>query len=216
MIRLLAGITGQTLNLSNLSNEALISVPTIQKYLWLAEKTFFIRLITPFTANVTKEITKAPVVYFIDHGMRNFSISAFGNLQHPGDFGFAFQNMVCMILISELHGMPFRLHFWRTTDKAEVDFIISRYKDPIPVEVKFAALKKPSISRSLRSYLDKYKPREAWLVNLTLNTGIQVGGTVVRFIPYALLQEQIKEVIKSIETVYLAEEKSFPYRILRH
>ena len=179
MIKLLAAQTGQMLNLSNLSSDASVSVSTLQKYLWYADKTYFIKLIQPFIGNKKKEITKSPVVYFNDHGMRNFAIASFGNIHHPHEYGFAFQNLICNILIGALQWHPYTLHYWRTSDKAEVDFIISRYHDPIPVEVKFKSMKKPDITRSLRSFIDHYKPSVAWIINLSYITSIQIDQTTV-------------------------------------
>jgi len=214
LIKLLAAQTGQMVNLSNLSNDAQLSSPTVQKHLWYAEKTFFIKLITPYFNNVIKEITKAPVVYFNDHGMRNFALSAFGNIQRPQEYGFVFQNMVCNILLQELHATPFSVHFWRTTDKAEVDFIVSRGNDPIAVEVKFSSLKSPVITRSLRSFIDKYKPSEVWVVNLSLNEIHQTGNTEIHFIPFFNLHAHLKDLVSAIETTYMVQEKEFPYSIM--
>ena len=213
LIRLLAGQTGQMINLNRLAMDSQLSVPGLQKHLWVAEKTFLIKLITPFFNNVTKEITKSPVVYFNDHGMRNFIISAFGNLQRPQDSGFVFQNLIGNTLLQELSGTPFRVHFWRTTDRAEVDFVIARSGDPIPVEVKFSSFKKPSITRSLRSFISKYKPSEAWIVNLTFTEKIEIDNTTIRFVSFYDLQDVLKNIVSSIERNYLAEERVFPYRI---
>jgi len=41
-----------------------------------------------------------------------------------------------------------------------------------------------SISRSLRSFIQKYRPKMAYIVNLTMDKTIQVEHTQVRFIPY--------------------------------
>lgn len=46
---------------------------TLKNYLWYAEQTFIISIIRPFYTNAKKELTKSPVVYFIDVGMLNFS-----------------------------------------------------------------------------------------------------------------------------------------------
>lgn len=215
LIRLLAARTGQMVNLSSIGREVQLSLPAVQKYLWIAEKTFFIKLIPPFSGNAGKEITKAPVVYFNDHGMRNFAISAFGNIQRPQDYGFVFQNLTGNIILQELSGSPFTLHFWRTTDHAEVDFVIRRRSDPLPVEIKFSAMNRPVVTRSLRNFLSRYNSSEAWVVNLELEDTMQIGGSTVRFIPVIALQDKVRELVSSIESAYVAEEKAFPYRILR-
>jgi len=215
LIKLLAAQTGQILNLNNLANDAQMSVPTIRKYLWYAEKTYFVRLVTPYFNNAIKEITKSPVVYFNDHGMRNLILSAFGNLQHPQDQGFVFQNIVGNLLLNELRVSQYQVHFWRTTDKAEVDFVIARGSDPIGIEVKFSALKKPMMTRSLRNFIDKYQPTEAWVVNLSLDHEMIIGKTRVRFISFFNLHELLKELIDSFETNYQVQERKFAYRFQR-
>jgi predicted AAA+ superfamily ATPase len=212
VVRLLAAQTGQMLNLNNLSNDARVSVSTLQKHLWIAQKTFFIKLVEPYFKNVTKEITKSPVVYFADHGIRNFSISNFGNVQRHQDYGFVFQNLVGNELLHKLYATPFSVHYWRTTDKAEVDFVISRMHNPIGVEVKCAPLKTPVITRSLRSFIEKYKPTEAWVVNLTYTGSTMVGTTKIRHITFFELPDIIHELVSSIERSYMAEERRFPYR----
>ena len=213
VIRLLAAQTGQMINLNNLSNDARVSVPTLQKHLWIAQKTFFIKLVEPYFKNVTKEITKSPVVYFADHGIRNFSISNFGNIQRHQDYGFVFQNLVGNSLLRELYASPFPVHYWRTTDKAEVDFVISRLNDPIGVEVKFSALKTPVITRSLRSFIEKYKPTEAWVVNLTFSGTTMIGTTRVCHITFFELPDILHDLVNSIEESFIVEERQFPYRI---
>jgi hypothetical protein len=213
VVRLLAAQTGQMVNLNNLSNDARVSAPTLQKHLWIAQKTFFIKLVEPYFKNVTKEITKSPVVYFADHGIRNFCISNFGNIQRHQDYGFVFQNLIGNALLRELYATPFSVHYWRTTDKAEVDFVISRMNNPIGVEAKFSAMKTPVITRSLRSFIDKYNPSEAWVVNLTLSASTMIGGTKVRHITFFELPDVLQELVNSIETSYLVEERLFPYKI---
>jgi len=60
---------------------------------------------------------------------------------------------------------------------AEKTFIIQRVSpyfqnvrkeitEVIPIEVKFKSLSNTQISRSLRSYIKRYHPKEAWIINL--------------------------------------------------
>jgi hypothetical protein len=184
LIKLLANQTGRIVNYSEIAKQIGISVPTLKNYLWYAEKTFIIRMISPYFSNKGKEIIKAPVVYFYDTGLRNFSLNLFGNLQQPNQLGFVFQNFIANRLVEKLWFSGQSLHFWRTTDQAEVDFVLNRGSDIMPIEVKYAALKKPEISRSFRNFLEKYKPSEAMIVNLNLETEIKVNGTKIKFLPF--------------------------------
>jgi len=214
-MKLIAAQTGQLLNLNTLATESQLSVPTLRKYLWYAEKTYFVNLITPWFSNAIKEITKSPVPYYNDHGMRNFALGLFGNLQYSRNQGFVFQNFTANVLMKALFGTPYTVHFWRTTDKAEVDFVISRGNDPVGVEVKFSLLKKPVITRSLRSFIEKYQPSEAWVVNLSLNDHLRLGKTNVKFVPYFRLRAMAEDLFQTMIANYLVEERKFPYRVSR-
>jgi len=184
LIKLLASQTGQIIKYSKLAEESGISSATLKNYLWYAEKTFSIRMIAPYFKNKHKEITKAPTAYFYDLGLRNFSLGLFGNLSQSDQLGFIFQNFVANCLLEKNINTARTLHFWRTLDKAEVDFVQSDGESVLPVEVKYSQLKNPSIARSLRNFIQEYSPKEAWVINLTLEDEIKIGSTLVKFVPF--------------------------------
>ncbi len=215
MMSLLAAQTGGMINLSTLSNETRAAQATIQKYLWFAERTWFLKMIPPLHGNKIKEITKSPVVYFVDHGMRNFAIRMFGNIHNHRDHGFVFQNLVCTMLLDTLQRHIYDLHFWRTTNKAEVDFVIERYENPLPVEVKYSSLQKPEITRSLRSFIDHYNPTDAWVVNLTHSGKMVLGSTTVHFIPFFRLEAYLEDIRTEPERLFRVSEKEVVYRLMQ-
>ena len=86
------------------------------------------------------------------------------------------------------------LHFWRTQDKTEVDFVINTGLTIIPVEVKYATFNAPQITRSFRSFLDKYKPKEAYIVHLGDYLQTSHEGTSIHFLPFYNLQAIIERV----------------------
>jgi len=187
LIKLLADQSGKIINYSQLAKETGVSFQTLKNYLWYAEKTFAIRTVSPYFRNKRKEITLAPSAYFFDLGFRNFSLGLFGNLVQPDQLGFVFQNFAANRLHEKIANTSKSLGFWRTLDKAEVDFVISEGKTALPVEVKYSRLKKPQMTRSLGNFIRSYSPAEAWVVNLTLETEIKIGNTTVKFIPYHAL-----------------------------
>lgn len=187
LIKLLASQTGQIIRYSKIAQEVGISFATLKNYLWYAEKTFSVRIILPYFKNKHKEITKSPSVYFYDLGFRNFALGLFGNMAQPQQSGFIFQNFIANRLSEKITNTAKNLRFWRTLDKAEVDFVISEGESVLPIEVKYSKLKKPQVTRSLRNFIKAYSPKEAWVVNLSLETKIKIGTTAVRFIPYYLV-----------------------------
>lgn len=181
LVKLLAAQIGGLVNLTELSSTTGISIPTLKNYLYYLEKTFIIKRVTPFYRNIRKEITKSPVFYFYDMGLRNFAIGQFGRLDTI-NMGFLFENLIFNLLKERFPEVD--IHFWRTTDGAEVDFIIEFPDSIIPVEVKFKELKETRISRSLKSFILKYSPSEAWIINLSLKEEERIENTLIRFMPF--------------------------------
>ena len=184
LIKVLAGQIGRLINYSELSSTLGISLQTLKNYLWYVEKTFIIHKLTPYFRNVRKEITKSPVVYFYDLGLRNYALGLFGKVEFSPDIGFLFQNFIFNIIKEKIRFTGASVHFWRTKDKAEVDFIIDFGKEVIPIEAKYKKLKEPTVERSLRSFVEKYHPKEAWVINLALEYEVKVGQTIIKFLPF--------------------------------
>jgi predicted AAA+ superfamily ATPase len=191
LIKVMAGQIGNLVNYKELSSTVGISFPTLKKYLWYAQKIFLLDLVTPYSRNVRKEISQSPVVYFRDLGIRNYPLGLFGNIETSSESGFLFQNLVFQILTTTSTTRSTQVHFWRTKDKAEVDFVVEKGKALIPVEVKFKALKDIEIPRALIHFCEQYGPSEAYIVNLTLKKKKRVGKTDIIAMPYwELLQRR--------------------------
>lgn len=190
LIKVMAGQIGNLINYKELSSTLGISFQTLKKYLWYAQKIFLLDLVTPYSRNVRKEISQSPVVYFRDLGLRNYPLGLFGSLESSSDCGFLFQNLIFQMLT---HGTPLgssRVHFWRTKDKAEVDFVVEQGKNLTPVDVKYKPMKDIEIPRALIHFCEQYGPDKAYIVNLTLKKKRRVGKTDVIAIPYwELLQK---------------------------
>ena len=184
LIKVLSSQIGNLINYSELSSTLNISYQTVKKYLWYSQKTFLLDIILPYARNVRKEITKSPVPYFWDLGLRNYALGIFGHLGSPSESGFIFENFVFLLLREKIRLEATKLNFWRTKDKAEVDFILERGRTVVPIEVKYKSLKKQEISRSFRSFIEKYSPAKAYIVNLDYSNTHKINKTTLFFLPY--------------------------------
>lgn len=198
LVRILAAQAGNLVNITELSNTLSIAVPTVKEYLWYLEKTFILRRVTPFFKNIRKEITKASIYYFIDLGLKNYSLNQFGTatLVTPPQ-GFLFQNFVFNCLRDALRSKfsSATIHFWRTQDKAEVDFVINTGLEVIPIEVKYSNLITSQTSRSFKSFISKYKPKKAFIVHLgDPHEPVEFEGTKIYFIPYYSTSVILKDI----------------------
>ena len=193
LVRMLAAQAGGMVNVSELSSTLGLAMDTVNNYLWYLEKTFIVKKVTPFFRNLRKEITKTPIYYFCDLGMRNYAMRKFGKVDVNLVDGHLFENYVYLQLMN-LKGEQSSVHYWRTQDKAEVDFVIDQGEVIIPVEVKLSWLESPKVTRSLRSFLDRYKPKKAYVVHLGGLMEEEIGETLVEFIPYYDLGTRIVDV----------------------
>ena len=192
LIKILASQIGRIVNFSELSSTIGISLKTIENYFRYAQKTYIIEKLTPYFRNPRTEISKAPVVYFHDLGLRNYALGFFGSLPLGMERGFLFQNFIFRLLKEKYHQETLDLHFWRTKDRAEVDFILEIAGRFIPVEIKYAELKKPELGRSLRSFISRYKSPEAWVVNLALEEKLSVENAEVHILPFYVLIDPLR------------------------
>lgn len=195
MISLLAAQSGQLINYSKLSSLCGISLQTLKKYLWYAEKTFVIYPVRPYFKNPRKEITKSPVYYFTDLGFYNYVLNSFGQPVGIDKIGFVFQNFVSNILKKVVAYSGQNLHFWRTKDKAEVDFVVFENNGIVPIEVKYKKMIKPEAERSLINFIKKYNPKKALIINLSLAKQKKIDNTIVKWIPYWKFVECCGEIL---------------------
>jgi hypothetical protein len=192
LIRLLADQSGKIINYSELSATIGISLVTLKNYIWYAEETYILKRVTPFFRNIRNEIGKTPMVYFNDHGLRNYALGIMGRLSRPDDIGFTFQSLVYQVLRRKLSWTGTELHFWRSKSAGEVDFVVEAGREIIPVEVKYREMTMPSMPRSVHSFIAKFAPQRCLIVNRNLHTSIDINGCEVRFITlWDLLTEEL-------------------------
>jgi hypothetical protein len=184
MVKILASQTGQLINYAELAAQTNLSVQSLKKYLWYAEKVFLIRTVQPFFTNKQKEIIKSPIAYFVDLGLRNFSIDTLGRAESGGQMGFIFQNFIYNKLSKETRETLKSINFWRTKEGAEVDFVVRDGLSLLPIEAKFSELSRPEIARSLRSFIEEYVPKEARVVNLGFDGEEHIKDSKIKFVLY--------------------------------
>lgn len=137
-----------------------ISRGTVTNYLHVLEATRTAQIISPFTTRKPTEIIAAPKVYTFDTGFVSYYK---GWIQpRPEDFGILWEHFVLNELTAWLEQSAL-IHYWRTKQKHEIDFVISkRGKPPTVVECKWKADSfNPNTLRLFRSF---YPEGENWVV----------------------------------------------------
>ncbi|NGX33105.1 MAG: hypothetical protein K1060chlam4_01166 [Candidatus Anoxychlamydiales bacterium] len=146
----------------------------------------------PFVGNKRKEIVSNPIYYFIDNGFRNQALRSFSKDENRNDMGLLIESAVFQEILKfrEQNFYDFDIHFWRTQSGAEVDFVLYKTDNEIlPIEVKYSRMKKPMITRSFRSFIEAYKPKEAIVISKNFKDKVEIEGTTIHFIPFKNLIE---------------------------
>jgi predicted AAA+ superfamily ATPase len=159
LIRVLALQIGNLVNVTELCNTVKIARETMERYLFLLENTFIIKMITPFSSNPRKEISKMGKLYFMDTGLRNTITKNLNNLDERVDAGALVENGVFSNMMKNLSSVE-EIHYWRTLSGNEVDFVLIKGNFPKPIEVKYSSFKFPRIPSGIRTFQKDYKVPE--------------------------------------------------------
>ncbi|MBN2359748.1 MAG: ATP-binding protein [Deltaproteobacteria bacterium] len=142
-LRVCAARTASLLNLSDLARDSDVSVNTAKEWLSLLEAAGHVFLLRPYYRNLTKRLTKAPKLYFVDTGLacyltgwRNADVAARGAAA-----GALFETyVVAEIIKSYWHrGCEPPIFFFRTKEKVEIDVVLEANGRLLPIEIKLAS-----------------------------------------------------------------------------
>ena len=132
LIDLLRARVGSPVFSHALARDLQKSSSTIRHWLKLLEDLYVVFKLTPYHKNIARSLLKAPKYYFYDNGMVQ------------GNPGARLENLVACALLKETHraqdvdGADFDLHFIRNKERQEIDFLVTREKQPWRlVEVKW-------------------------------------------------------------------------------
>jgi predicted AAA+ superfamily ATPase len=131
LLEVLASQSANLLNIAELSNTCTLARPTVERYLFLLEQTYIIRLVRPFSRNLRSELSKMPKVFLCDTGL--MQMLWLKRLQREV-LGPVFETSIYAELLKR-YGAE-QVGYWRTTDKKEIDFVIRFPEGPLPVEAK--------------------------------------------------------------------------------
>jgi predicted AAA+ superfamily ATPase len=131
LLEALASQSGQQINITELSNTTRIAKQTIEKYLFIMENTYIVKLVRPFSRNIRSELFKLPKIYFYDTGLmqmlwlKGLQKEIIGNVYETGIFAELVKKYTKDVIF-----------YWRTKDKKEIDFILRIKKQLLPIEAK--------------------------------------------------------------------------------
>jgi len=176
--KILAFGIASILNLNSISSDVKISYRKAEEFLEVLRHSYIVRLVKPFHRNLVTELKKSQKIYFLDLGMRNTVINNFLNFDYRDDRGKLMENFVFRELLTNFE--EYKINYWRTAGKAEVDFVLSKDNFIVPMEVKLSGGK---MTRGFHSFLKTYKPERALVITLDDFEKRKIGDTMIYYIP---------------------------------
>jgi predicted AAA+ superfamily ATPase len=119
LLELLRKRVGSPVSYTSLSQDMQVSVNTVKRYIDILESLHIIFIVRPFHNNIARAILKEPKIYFYDSGYVD-----------AGE-GIRFENTAAVCLLKHLQylqdskGAENGLHYLRTKEGKEIDFVIS-------------------------------------------------------------------------------------------
>lgn len=142
-LQLLAGRVGQILNLSELGGLLGINYKTVASWLSVLEASYIVLILEPYYKNFGKRIIKAPKVYFTDVGLAAhlLRLDSTNELKNHFSLGGLFENMVILEVYKlKLNSLSSsKLYYFRDSHGSEVDLLIDKGSELLPVEIKASA-----------------------------------------------------------------------------
>lgn len=169
LMRALSHRLGKLVNQSEIGRDIQLPQPTVRRWMNLLETSYQLVPLPAFAVTRTKRLIKSPKAYWSDTGL---ALRLAGD---PEPDGHHLENLVLMDLLvwqeQEVLDRP-ALHYWRTTNGEEVDFVIERGGDLVAVEVKATTKPRASDAKHLLAFQEEY--RDAARGGLLLHGGSEM------------------------------------------
>ena len=157
---LLKDQSGQVIRYSTLAKQLGVSVDTVRRWIVVLESFYYAFRVRPWFENITTALRKEPKIYLWD----------WSQVQ---DIGARNENLIASHLLKAVHWWTdsgwgdYQLHYLRTKDQKEVDFLISKDNKPwILVEVKTSG--KAPMNKHLGWFQEKTGAEYAFQVGLDM------------------------------------------------
>ena len=156
-ITLLAGRTGQLLNLNSLSCEGGVRHTILGEWIDVLEASFIVFRLCPYYANIGKRLVKTPKIYFTETGLAAYLLGLRNVRQvaHDPLRGNLFENLVVSEMMKRVKNADTgdELFFFRTSDGIEVDVLVRTDNGFRPVEIKSTMTYSVSLESGLRRFM---------------------------------------------------------------
>lgn len=169
---LLAGRTGQVLNISSLANDTGVSVNTAESWISILEASYICFRLQPYYKNYDKRVTKSPKIHFYDSGLvcSLIGITTAEQVQTHPLVGSIFESFVISDFIKRKTNISKnqQFYYWRENHGKEIDLIYEEDGKKHIIEIKYGQTPNISMANNLIAFKK--------LVNEDVELNVLYGG----------------------------------------
>ena len=143
LFKMIAAVHGQSWNASQIGSSIGLNYQTINSYLEYIQGCFLIRLLEPYSANISKRIRKSSKIYWRDSGLLHalMQVRNMDDLYSQPWVGASWEGFVIEQIINNLKAEDkiFNPYYLRTSDQYEIDLILDFGSRFYAVEIKLTS-----------------------------------------------------------------------------
>ena len=166
LLHMIAYSQGSLLNITSLARALGVSTTTVRNYIEFLENLLIVRRLTPFHANVKKQLVKSPKIYIRDSGLVHALLglsSEIDLLRHPV-VGFSWEGFVIENLIASSPPGT-RASFYRTRRGAEIDLLLHFRDGSMSWAVEIKRNIAASVRKGFHVARDDINPTRSFIVH---------------------------------------------------
>lgn len=168
-VKLVAARSGQILNVNNLANETGVDNKTINAWLSVLESSYIVFRLQPYYRSFNKRVIKSPKLFFYDVGLlcNILGLNSEQAIKNSNMYGAIFENLVVSeIKKNRLNRSQFGdMYYLRDSAGNEVDVVLEKDGDLVPIEIKSSAQTSRSDIKNLRWFQKFYRINNGLLIN---------------------------------------------------
>jgi len=157
---------GSVLNVTSVAQDCAVERKVVENYFSILEDLLIAYRIPVFAKRAKRRLVKHQKFYFFDVGVYR-AIRPSGPLDRPEEIdGIALETLLFQELISvnSNFGLDYKLHFWRTSNGLEVDFVLYGDKGMFAFEIKRVAKIRSGMLSGLKSFHRDYPEARIFFV----------------------------------------------------
>lgn len=149
LFEILRNKVASPISFASIARDLAISPSTVKKYISILEALYVVFQIKPYSKKISRSILKQPKIYFYDTALVR------------GDEGIKLENLLALSLLKSIKaennylGKDKSLHYLRTKNQQEVDFLISDKNNQVENIIELRS-SDANLSRSLEYFSKKY------------------------------------------------------------